>query len=290
MKTHLVIAFLSSVLFLGCSDGSPVWRIEGNGSVIYLGGTIHVLNESDYPLPAAFDSAYQNSESVVLETDLSTLEDPDALQQLVWLSMYHDGRILKDVLSAETFEAVKQAFIAADLELDDSTRFKPGFISLTLTGQKFAELGLEYTSGVDYHFYNLASSDNKDVYHFESPEEQIQIIAELGSGYEDEFLRQTMNDLDTIEEGMGEMIASWRVGGVGFIEEMCLEMRDEFPEMYKNFVVDRNQAMYQQIETLLASQQTEFVLVGTLHVIGEDGLLAILEDVGYSVQQLMNPR
>ena len=50
---------------------SPVWKIESEQGSLYLAGTIHVLRDSDYPLPAAFDKAYAEAELLAFETDIA---------------------------------------------------------------------------------------------------------------------------------------------------------------------------------------------------------------------------
>ena len=62
-------------VFIGghCSAESSVWRVESADSIIYLGGTCHMLRASDWPLPAAYDFAYRQSEIMVFETNLEQL-------------------------------------------------------------------------------------------------------------------------------------------------------------------------------------------------------------------------
>jgi uncharacterized protein YbaP (TraB family) len=52
---------------------TSVWEISNGDNVLYIGGTIHILRESDYPLPSAFDTAFNDSEIIVFET---SADDP----------------------------------------------------------------------------------------------------------------------------------------------------------------------------------------------------------------------
>ena len=63
-------------------------------------------------------------------------------------------------------------------------------------------------------------------------------------------------------------------------------MRDEFPAAYQTLLVNRNNAWMGKIEGMAESAQTEFVVVGALHLAGTDGLLEQLDARGYRVTRL----
>ena len=55
--------------------------------------------------------------------------------------------------------------------------------------------------------------------------------------------------------------------------------------MYDELIVKRNNAWMPKIEAMLKTKQVEFILVGALHLAGEDGVLAKLASQGYSIQK-----
>ncbi len=62
--------------------------------------------------------------------------------------------------------------------------------------------------------------------------------------------------------------------------------RNEFPAIHQALLVDRNNAWMPQIEAMLKTSEVEFVLVGALHLAGDDGLLSQLSARGYKVRKL----
>ena len=56
--------------------------------------------------------------------------------------------------------------------------------------------------------------------------------------------------------------------------------------MYQRLLVDRNKNWLPKIEALFARQGRTFVVVGAAHLVGADGLLAMLKARGYSIEQL----
>ena len=83
------------------------------------------------------------------------------------------------------------------------------------------------------------------------------------------------------------MYQAWRSGDLEWLEQnIAMPMRNDFPTAYQTLLVKRNNAWMGKIEAMAASDQTEFVVVGALHLAGADGLLEQLAARGYRVTQL----
>src|SRR5690606_18911287 len=94
------------------------------------------------------------------------------------------------------------------------------------------------------------------------------------------------------EEGRIEIAKlhdAWRSGNAQVIwDEMALEMREEFPAVYQRINVDRNDAWVPQLEAMLGPDGTgnTLVVVGALHLVGEDGVVEKLQAKGYEVERI----
>jgi uncharacterized protein YbaP (TraB family) len=118
-------------------------------------------------------------------------------------------------------------------------------------------------------------------------DDQIQFIANMGIGREDELLAFNLEDLEKLPGMWKSMKDSWRNGDMPKLyQETGISLKNDFPEIYQSLLVERNDAWMPQIEALLKTTQVEFVLVGALHLAGEDGLLSRLAARGYKVRQL----
>ena len=71
LKTVLLTAL--SVATLTATAATSIWKVSSGENVLYVGGTLHVLRQSDYPLPVEFDRAYNNADRLYFETDLEQL-------------------------------------------------------------------------------------------------------------------------------------------------------------------------------------------------------------------------
>jgi hypothetical protein len=100
------------------------------------------------------------------------------------------------------------------------------------------------------------------------------------------LVRQTLDDFDTMESEMGEMLLSWTNGDVGHLESMLLENFGDYPGLYEKFLVRRNRNWLSRIEVFLNQERDWFVVIGAGHLLGPDGLVNLLRRKGYTVEQM----
>ncbi len=265
---------------------APVWKVSKDGDTVYVGGTIHILTATDYPLPAGFEQAYAASESLVFETNMDALTSPAFQQELMQSVIYTDGRTLRDDISEETFAALEAYGQSVGVPAAGLLNFKAGMVSMTLTMLELQRLGLMGT-GVDEFYTNKAKGDKKSVAELETVAQQISFIANMGAGEEDQLIAYTLRDIKTLKSMFADMKTAWRIGDNAALREIgLLPMKSEFPALYKLILKDRNDAWLPKIVSMFESPEIEFVLVGALHLVGEDGLLAQLKRDGYAIEQL----
>ncbi len=264
---------------------TPVWKVVKGDRHLYLGGTIHLLSKSDYPLPAVFETAYNQSSKLVFETDTRRLQTPEFQAALMRKVIYSDGRNLKMVLRATTFQKLENHLKSRGIPVDNFMKFKPGMVALTITIIELQRLGLVGT-GVDEFFNLRALNDQKAVGQLETVEDQLELISRLGDGQENEIIAHTLQETEKLPEMMQTMKTAWRQGDNTALENIILTpFKKDFPGVYHRVVVKRNNAWLPKIENLLKTKDVEFVLVGALHLIGEDGILAKLKDRGYTIRE-----
>jgi len=265
---------------------SPVWKITKDGNSLFLGGTLHLLAPSDFPLPSAFSSAYNDSEIIVLETDLQKLEDPGFQQSLMQKSMYGAGHNLKDVLRPEVFESLENHLAERGVPVDHIIHFKPGMVSITLTMIELHKLGLA-GEGVDQFYEKKARADSKKLLFLESVNEQLNFLSTMGEGNENELIEYTLEDISALPELFGSMKSGWRRGDIVQLKKIGLDpWIDQFPELYQSILVQRNTKWVTSIEQLLQTKEVEFVLFGALHLAGEEGVLQQLRARGYLIDNI----
>jgi uncharacterized protein YbaP (TraB family) len=79
---------------------------------------------------------------------------------------------------------------------------------------------------------------------------------------------------------------AWKNGDAATVERIVLQDLRQEPRMYERLLVERNRTWLPLIEELFARPGRAFVVVGAAHLVGPDGLLALLKARGYAVEQL----
>jgi len=284
---RVILSFML-VLFLctWASAGSSVWKAQKDDSIIYLGGTSHMLRETDYPLPPEFDKAYKASEVLVFETDLGKLQDPSMQQKLLTKAMYTNGSTMDKHLSAKVYGELSTFCEANSIPLKAFSQFKPAMIVLALTVIELKKLGVT-EQGVDQFFYRLAQTDKKSVEGLETVDEQIDYISSMADGNEDEFVSYSIKDMKTMEQQYDKLVNAWRKGDTKKLEElMVTDLKARQPKLYKKLFTDRNENWLPLIDAYQKTSRTEFILVGVGHLVGQDGIIEVLKKKGYKVDKL----
>ncbi len=283
-KIVLPLALLS--LPLASLANSPVWKVSKAGESIFLGGTVHVLSQNDYPLPKAFETAYEQASILVLEMDMSKAQGLEFQQAMLKKMTFQDKRTYADVLKPETVTSLNSYMNERGIPVANLQKFKPALLSITLTMIELNRLGLGGT-GVDAFYSQRGLNDNKSFLFLELPEEQIDYLANMGKGYEDELINYTLKDMATLPTVMQEMKDAWRIGDNSQLYEVGgKEWQEKFPTSYQQLIVARNNNWLPHLESYFNTPEVELVLVGAMHLVGKNGVIEQLQSRGYTVTQL----
>jgi len=287
------IAKTAGALLLGCLllhvpayAKSPVWKISRSGSHLFVGGTIHVLSRSDYPLPAAFDRAYKNSAVLVLEADVQKMQTPDVQKKLLAKGMYTGEENLTDFLDPATVQELQAYVTARGMPAEQLFKCKPWLVSLTLLGFELQRLGLAGT-GVDEFYCLKALNEKRPVRYLETAADQLEFLSHLGEGKENEFIQYTLQDLDDLPTVLQAIKDAWKNGDNARLQALAVDpLKKEFPKLYASIMVERNNNWVPLLEAMLKTKEIELVLVGSLHLVGDKGIIEQLKKRGYTVENI----
>lgn len=267
---------------------SFLWEVKSDQGRVFLMGSIHVARKDLYPLKPAIERAYEQSDDLVVEVDMSDLDPREAQSVLLRRGKYGDGITLDARISAETFEETAERLKRAGLSVEPLLPFKPWFVAMTLGSAEVNRLGFDPEYGIDLHFMQKAKG-TKPILALESFEEQIGFLDGFSREDQEAFLLYTMEDLDHLSEEMDRLVSAWLNGDAASIEavlEADLLDRPALKRVYDRLVVERNRKMLAAIEEYLKTGRTYFVVVGAGHLVGAEGLVRALKEGGYAVRQL----
>ncbi len=263
---------------------SSVWKVSKGADAVYLGGTIHMLPTSAFPLPAEFEQAYQLADVVVLEAKLPDPTDQQAAGAMIAKLSYPEGVTLSQKLTPQVLQALDDYLKSFKLTAQQFDRFKPGFVVLQMAMLELHQANMA-GAGVDAHFAAKASADQKPQHYLETIEFQLDVMAKMGQGVENQFVQANLKRADETAQLLRQAIAAWRVGDVDALERILLvDAKADDPASFELLFNQRNHAWLPKIQQLFGNQQRELILVGAGHLPGNDGLLQLLRAAGYQVE------
>ncbi len=280
----LICTILLLCNFLGFSQ-SFVWKIKGKGTEFYIGGSIHILRDQDYPLPKEFYEAYDQSDVLTTELDMNEMKNPSNSIKMQQALIFQDDRTLSGVLSKDVYNKLDSVSNAMGVNLKLMEKLKPSMVVISLSFQSLQKLGVT-TEGVDTHFTEKAVNDKKSRLFLESFDEQLGFIKDMGEGNEDEFVLYSIEDIEKNEEVFTDLLENWKKGQQELLNDQLLEFKSNYPDVYNTLVLKRNNNWMMLLEKYMDTAEIEFVVVGAMHLVGKDGLLAQLKKKGYEVSQL----
>lgn len=285
MKHIILFLVLFQNFFNAAYSQSSVWTIEGNGTKIYIGGSIHLLREQDYPLPVQYENAFNQSDILVLETDINPENLKESRSNLMGYTLYPNSKSLKTELNENVYTKLDSAFNSVGLTLERMIGLKPVMSVLTLTRVELLKLGVS-VAGVDKYFYDKAQKQEKNVLFLEDIEYQVKLVSEFGEEDEDEYVLYSIDELDYYKNHYIEAIENWKTGDTTLFYNQSIEYKNLFPVLYNKLLLTRNNNWIPHLESYMQTPEVEFVLVGAGHLYGPDGILKKMKDKGYKIEQL----
>jgi uncharacterized protein len=272
----------SLILIVNQADAACVWKVTSGANVLYLGGSIHALKSSDYPLPPAYNRAFDASDRLVFEVDPKALQESS--KGILKAGEYPKGDSLKNHVDPRTYDYLRRVFKLLNIPESKFARYRPWFLSLVL--QAPALHGMSETLGVEEFLLRRARANSKPVSGLESAREHADVFLGLTDQQSEAML--LMMFLPTQRSGSkGDEIArAWRRGDADTDTRIMLDEFRNFPSLADRFLTDRNRKWIPKIEACLQSGKTYFVVAGAAHMGGPNGIIALLHDRGYHLEQL----
>jgi uncharacterized protein YbaP (TraB family) len=283
-------AAILAALSLTCAAAGAepaAWRVEGErGGEIVLLGSVHTLRDSDYPLPASVDALYERADALVMELDLDDLEPALIQTELLRAAMLPADTGLERVLDGSLYRAAADRAGTLGVDLGMLDRFEPWLVAITMLDLGMIELGYRPDRGIEQYLLGRARRDDKEIRGLETLENQVAVFDELPLAEQAALLEQTLNELDSAEDVMADMISAWRDGRLDALAVTLLADFEAFPSLYESLVVERNRAWIGTIEDLLDDGTGYLVVVGGLHLVGDDSVIDLLEARGHAVERI----
>ena len=289
MRFHrtLLPLLLWLLLPLNAFADPAFYRISKGNEQHWLLGSIHAGKPSLYPLPDPVERAWQQSRALVMEVDMTHISQ-EQWQEMGAITRLVDGKTLKDHLPMDLYRRTLIAAGQNGLTEAMLAPLRPWFAAITLTQAALERTGYRGEFGVDQHFAKRANDGGKPIVGLETLLEQLGYLASVGDN-QTLMLESTLDELPELEKGFAEVMAAWQNGDQATLinllkEEMAPPKLQAWLE--QTLLAERNRNWVKRWPGL---PNESFIVVGALHLYGEQGLLALLEQQGWRITPLTEP-
>jgi len=260
---------------------TSVWSMKGAHNTVYLAGSVHALPKGHSQFPEQLDRAYAAAEVIVLEVDLDDMNPLDAVKFITSNGTLPADKSLEDVVGVEQYRRISE--LAAKLEVPELViaRLEPWAAALVLTQFALSRTGFDANLGIDMQITERARTDGKPVEGLETVIDQLTVFDARSFEEQTRFLLDATDDAPELNEDLQKLITAWRSGNLRALEKEFIKERAKSPELYDALLGARNRQWLPKIEALLEEDRDYLVVVGALHFVGPDGLLALLRGHGH---------
>lgn len=280
------------LLFAACAQAEPprplLWKISDGDNHLYLLGSFHALKPSDYPLAASVDAAFADAERVAFEVPPAELNSPELAGKMMSAAMLPAGQSLQQKLPAPIWQELQTYCQVHGLGLAQFQTVEPWFVALVIGLDSLARSGYDPQLGLDRHLMADAASAGKATLGLESSDDQVRLFDSMSPQEQADTLAESLQD-DADPKQLDRLHGLWRAGDdKGMYSDLVQDFRQKYPALFRRMDTERNDAWLPKLRAMLDNehQRDTLVVVGSLHLLGAEGLVAKLGAAGYRVERI----
>jgi uncharacterized protein YbaP (TraB family) len=307
LVVSILVILVSSLLLLGTScncqnqvtTGSPsttpikgklfIWKVSGT-THIYLLGSVHLASQNLYPLDSMIENAFESADNLVVEVNTSNVSQESVSRFVMQYGAYPLGDGFKKNVSEDVYNQLENQFKEYSVNITQLDNFKPWVIYSVISQAIFEDLGYKSEYGIDNYFLDKAVNNGKNILELETTEYQLALMSSIPDEISLKMMQYDVGNPET-DDYLQRLLDAWVDGDAANMEAIVFEALYEEPELspyYEIAYEQRNYQMVPKIEGFLAGNEVYFVVVGAGHLVGENGLINLLKNKGYVIEQLDN--
>ena len=271
----------------GLAQDSPaLWtvRAPGKPGKVTLFGSFHLLPAEVRWRTDALDAALREANVIVFETDLAEAQDPAVMQPLMAkYGLLPPGQTLASLLPPDTWRELEKLSASLGVPAQNLSPLRPWLAGLVLSLQFMRERGFDPARGVEQQVMAWARGEKKPLSALETAEEQLSLFAGLSREEEAAMLTVSLRQIRETPKILADMLSAYRRGDVAALDRVLNTSLDELPALRRRMLRDRHERWLPQLESMLASNRATVVIVGAAHLVGADGVPAMLRAKGLEV-------
>ena len=279
----LLLCFCRMVFAAG--ERLSLWEASGASGTVYLFGSIHVCTAECFPLSGSVLKRFDASDALMIELDPQKAGAQTSLLNAATLPV---GERLDKKLTVAEWSALSVVLNGLGLAPERLNTLRPWMISLLISMQVAKQAGFELEKGVDLSLLARSRAQGKTLIELETAERQIRA---LSAGSEQEQTESLNRMVVQVRSGrmpamLGDLFVAWKTGNAEALGKLVLEDMPEDSIQTRELLNQRNHEMAHAIVLRQRDGGKLFVVVGAAHMIGDEGLPALLQKQGFRVTQI----
>lgn len=258
-------------------EASPaIWEVTApTGEKGWVFGTVHALPDDLYWGTPLLDETFGKAGVVVVE--VANLDDPAGMGLFADLSESPGQPALLDRVEPDERPTLRDLIEDADMTETDFGRVESWAAAMMLSGE--VRTG-DPANGVDRVMIHNAD----EVIGLESFAAQLGMFDTLSQAAQSDLLYGVARSHQANSEQ--EMLIAWLTGDEAVLASHVNNSLEFSPELRRVLLTERNARWVPRIAQLIEAGRRPFVAVGAGHVIGEEGVVAMLARRGYEVRRI----
>lgn len=273
-----------------------LWKVSDSDNSVYLLGSFHMLRADDYPLSPDVDAALADAEAVLFELPPEEMGSKELAAKLMSAAVRTDGTMLDSDLTPAlraqlTAWTTKNEAALRKVNLTPQVlqALEPWFVSLLLTIVEAGEGGFEADLGLDEHMAKAAKAANKPATGLETGAMQLEMLDGMTRDTQVQMLAESLQSEAGKEHELVTLHREWRNGNAeALLKFMATDTLEKYPDLYARMNTERNDAWVPKLDALLKTpgKDDTLVVVGSMHLLGSDGVVEKLKKKGYKVERV----
>lgn len=286
MQKNLLLVVLLLFLY-GCGDSyekTTLWKIEGNGlsAPSYLFGTIHI--GCNLKLRKKVLRALEETDVLVLEVDPKDYwDDSETEEEFIQIP---DGKSLRDYMSADEYSLVREyLFDMLEFDLDYYATAHPIQLGVTTVPP---ELRCYEHDSYERVLADAAYESEKETGGLETTEFQRETIATASvEEHVNYLIKAAKSGKPTSSDPLRMLVIHYKNQDLDGLSRIIFS--DKYFKSYRmnETLLDKRNANWIPKIDSMVHKKPSLVAVGVGHLIGEKGLIKLLEEQGYELTPVL---
>lgn len=277
------------------SQAQLLWKVSGNGlsRPSYIMGTYHFAPASMMEKIPGMQQALEGCDVVVGEIEKESMMSAEAQAKMAQAMIAPLDSTLDKLFSPEDLAIVEQVFDkyfgAMGVKLSQMNMLKPNAISVQMQAMQAVKYFPNFNQNelIDLAVQTAANEMGRPSIGLETIEEQIELLFNGPLTEQAEGLLEACKKDDLFTVQSSALVEAYMAQDLNRIEAVFTdpELGGENAEEMEALIYDRNRNWAEKLHKMMP-ERAALVCVGAGHLPGDQGLLQLLRNRGYTVEPM----